>query len=256
MASRSVVFLPGFMCDARVFAPQITRLSDAGLDCRLGDLTRADTVDDMARDVLRDAPDRFALVGLSMGAIVAFALLRQQPQRVTHLAALNTTAREDAAGDARRDQLARVAAGDLDRVLREELKPHYLADANRDPAILAVLDAMGRSLGDAVFARQTKALATRRAAFDMLARIRCPTLVLAGAQDRVCPIDRHEEIAAAIPGARLTILPACGHISSLEQPEAVTDALRALLAEPGAEPGAGLEAEAGTPPAAPSAPHN
>ena len=232
MTNPSIVFLPGFMCDARLFAPQIDALRARGVDCTVGDITRAGTIERMAKQVAADAPDRFALAGLSMGGIVALEIYKQAPHRVTHLALLNTTARSDAAGLARKKQLGRVAAGDLDMVLREELKPQYLAPENRTPERLALLEQMGVDLGEDVFCRQTMALTLRQAYLDVAESVLCPTLVIAGAEDRVCPVDRHEEIEARIGGAGLLILERCGHISTLEQPDQVNRALLALLERP------------------------
>lgn len=232
MAPQSTVFLPGFMCDARLFAAQVQTLSEHGIDCWHGDLTQAGSIERMADQVLEAAPKRFAAIGLSMGGIVALELCRRAPERITHLALMNTTARADSAGLARKKQLGRVAAGQLDLVLREELKPQYLAPQNRTEDRLRVLEDMGVDLGEDVFCRQTMALTIRRSYLDVADQIRCPTLLLAGADDIVCPVDRHEEIAARVPHANLQVIEACGHISTLEQPELVSQALLDLLDHP------------------------
>lgn len=229
MKAPSVIFLPGFMCDGRLFGAQMKHLSAIGYDCRAGDLSGAATIERMASTVLSDAPAKFALVGLSMGGIVAFEIMRQAPDRITHLALLNTTARQDTAGQVRKNQMKRVVAGELSLVLREELKPQYLAEANRKPSTLSLLESMGQQLGVDAFVQQTMALTIRRDAFDVLGEIRCPTLVLAGADDRVCPVDRHEEIARQVKGSKLQILESCGHISTLEKPDEVSNALQQLL---------------------------
>lgn len=229
MANETVIFLPGFMCDARLFGPQIRHLSAQGHDCRVADLSNAATIERMASQILRQADKKFALVGLSMGGIVALEIMRQAAGRVTHLALLNTTARHDAAGAVRKAQMKRVVGGALDIVLREELKPQYLAPQNRTRETLDLLDNMGASLGEDAFVKQSMALTIRRDAFDILAGIACPTLLLAGEQDRVCPPDRHEEIACRIPHAELRIFPGCGHISTLERPNEVNAALLDLL---------------------------
>ena len=234
MTSPKIIFLPGFMCDERLFAPQVQALTADGYNCQVATYGDAASVERIAKTVLDQAPSRTALVGLSMGAIVALEAYRQAPGRITHLALLNTTARADAAGQVRKEQLKRVVAGGLEKVLREELKPQYLSPRNRTPDRMRLLEAMGLRLGNEAFLQQTMALTIRKAAFDLLPRINCPTLVLAGNDDIVCPLDRHEEIADAIPGADLTILKDCGHISTLEQPESVTDALRQLLKRPSA----------------------
>ena len=218
---RHVVFLPGFLCDERLFAPQREALLKEGIASSVGNLTTAASIERLASHVLRAAPDQFALAGLSMGGIVAFEILRQAPERVTHLALLNTTPRADRSGPMRAKQLRRVLDGEFEGVLREELKPQYLAEQNRTPELLDLLLAMGRSLGSEVFRQQTVALMGREGSEDTLASISCPTLVLAGALDSVCPPRLHEEKAAALPDARLEVLPRCGHISTLEQPHAV-----------------------------------
>jgi pimeloyl-ACP methyl ester carboxylesterase len=223
------------MCDQRLFAPQIEALTRAGLNCEVGDLQHDCTIEGMAALVLRRAPRRFALAGLSMGGIVALEVYRQAPDRISHLALLNTTARADAAGAIRKKQLSRVAKGELELVLREELKPQYLAPANRTPERLRILESMGTRLGSDVFCRQTIALIGRRNYFDVLEHIACPTLLLAGALDTVCPVDRHEEISARIVDCRFEILENCGHISTLEQPERVNAALISLMSRPGAQ---------------------
>lgn len=229
MTAKSAIFLPGFMCDERLFEPQIQALSDHRISCAFADLTQACSIERMAEQVLKSAPRRFAAIGLSMGGIVALELCRQAPDRITHLALLNTTARADAAGAVRKKQLGRVAAGELDLVLREELKPQYLAPVNRTEDRLRILENMGVGLGEDVFCRQTMALTIRRSYLDHVDQIRCPTLLVAGAEDTVCPVDRHIEIAERIAGAELRVIDACGHISTLERPDLVSAALLELL---------------------------
>lgn len=232
MRNQSIVFLPGFMCDHRLFTPQIDALGALGIDCSVGDLTQACSIERLAKQVLDAAPNRFALAGLSMGGIIAFEICRQAPHRVTHLALLNTTARADAAGPARKKQLGRVAAGALDLVIRDELKPQYLAPENRTDDRLQTLEQMGMALGKNVFCKQTMALTIRSDYRDWIAQIACPTMLIAGADDRVCPVERHIEIQSHISHAELRVIETCGHISTLEQPEQVNDALLALLNAP------------------------
>ena len=217
------------MCDGRLFEAQKRALEVAGHACFDGSLTGADTVEGLAAALLDKAPDDFAVVGLSMGGIVAFELYRQAPDRVTHLALLNTTHRADRAGQQRMAQLERVRRGELDLVLREELKPTYMHPANRTPARLDLLARMAQDLGDGVFEQQTKALRYRRAYTDLMPEISCPTLVLTGEDDTVCPPAIHDEMARAIRPARKRIVATCGHLSPIERPEEVNQALLELL---------------------------
>jgi pimeloyl-ACP methyl ester carboxylesterase len=238
MPPRDVIFLPGFMCDERLFGPQRACLAAEGLQTTVADFGGHDSVETLAASVLGRAPGRFALVGLSMGGIVALEVLRQAAHRVTHLALLNATARADAAGERRRAQLDRVARGELRAVVTEELAPLYFAPSSGNPELLALVLDMAESLGAGVFERQTRALAGRRSYADMLEAVTCPTLVLGGAQDVVCPPGIQREMARAVPAARLVTLAGCGHLSTIERPAAVSAALLELLAatRPGRAP--------------------
>jgi pimeloyl-ACP methyl ester carboxylesterase len=231
MAAPAIVLLPGMMLTGDLYAHQILRLSEHHAVV-VGDLTQSDTVAALAQDVLRTAPANFALVGLSMGGIVALEIWRRARERVTHLALLDTTPYSDAPErqQTRNAQMEHVRQGGLRGVLVNEMKPLYLGSKHQGASGLrkAVVD-MGLGLGSEVFLRQTIALRDRPGSADTLTTITCPTLVLCGREDRLCPPACHLAMAAAIPNADLTILSGCGHLSAMEEPEAVTDALAHLL---------------------------
>ncbi|MEL6486373.1 MAG: alpha/beta fold hydrolase [Pseudomonadota bacterium] len=230
MRHSSCILLPGFMCDGRLFDAQKRAFEADGYKCLDGRLTGAETVQELAASILASAPRVFAAIGLSMGGIVALEMARLAPDRISHLALLNTTHRADRAGKQRTAQLERVRHGELDLVLRDELKPTYMHPANRLAARLDLLARMADDLGEDVFEQQTHALMDRRSYTQGLSHIRCPTLIMTGEQDAICPPDLHREMASAIPDARLHVIPQCGHLSALEQPKVVSDALLALLA--------------------------
>jgi pimeloyl-ACP methyl ester carboxylesterase len=218
------------MCDARLFAPQIAALSrDRAI--HLSPLTSHDSTSALAAQVLAHAPPRFALAGLSMGGIVAMEIMAQAPTRVTRLALLDTNpCAELPEVQARRaPQIAAAAAGNLARVMRDEMKPNYLAESPAKPAILDLCMDMALTLGPDVFIRQSIALRDRPDRQDTLRGVTVPTLILCGAEDRLCPPARHHLMHGLIPGSNLVILPAAAHMPTLEQPEATTAALRDWL---------------------------
>ena len=230
MPASHVLFLPGLMCDRRLFARQIDMLD---VEATVADLTRHADFVAMARAVLQEAPTEFALVGLSMGGIVAFEIWRQAPERVTHLALLDTNPHPDtpAKKNMRLDHIRLAAEGGLRELAVESLKPVYLAEANRDDEELleTVLD-MAIDLGPEVFERQSLALKDRADSAVTLPSISVPTAVICGDEDRLCPPSLHEYMAARIPGARLAIAPQCGHLATMESPEFVNQQLQQLLA--------------------------
>jgi pimeloyl-ACP methyl ester carboxylesterase len=225
----NIVFLPGFMCDHRLFAPQIAALKRSGFTCQTGDLTDGDTYEKIAKNILEKAPATFALVGLSMGGTMALEMIRQAPERVTHLALLNTTAKADRAGPAREAHIGRVADGELEAVMRNDYLPRYLAPGNTDQHLAALLLNMALDLGPDVFIQQSRAMMSRSDLQSVLGTIKCPTLILTGRDDTLCAPALHRAMAEDIQHATLTILRNCGHISTLEKPDVVTGGLMNLL---------------------------
>ena len=230
MAAENVLLLPGMMCDARLWRAQIEALS---MPVFVPDLGSHDNFPDMAAAVLREAPDRFAVAGLSMGGILAFELWRRAPERISHLALIDTNPHADTPDKRtmRLDQVRQVLAGQLRALATESLKPAYLAKANRDNMdLLDVILAMALDAGEAVFERHSLALKDRPDSVPLLDTIDCPTTVMCGAEDRICPVEYHNLMAKRIPGASLVIIDDCGHLSSMEKPETVSEELLRLFA--------------------------
>lgn len=244
MKKTNVLMLPGLLEVADLYAHQIAALAEAA-DCVVADLTRSDSIPGLARDALAQAPEgEIALVGHSMGGYVALEILRQAPDRVTRLALLNTHARPDSpqATEDRRRLLA-LAEKDFEAVIKAQLPKLLTPDHLADPVISATVAQMKRAVGREAYARQQQAVMTRPDSRPHLAAIRCPTLVVAGRDDAIMPLELLEELAEGIPTATLVVIDECGHTSPLEQPEAVTDALHLWLT---GEPRTGVEVLAGT----------
>ncbi len=225
-----LVLLPGMMCDARLYGPQINAFSHER-PIMVAPLTGHDTVPALAADILANAPPQFALAGLSMGGIVAMEVFRQAPDRITRLALLDTNpkAETDAVAAYREPQIAKVKEGKLRAVMRDEMKPNYLTDGPNMGQILDLCMAMAETLGADVFIEQSRALQTRPDQQDTLKTVRVPTLVLCGEDDTLCPLHRHQLMHDLIPGSTLTVIKGAGHLPTLEQPDATNKALAKWL---------------------------
>ena len=225
-----LVLLPGMMCDARLFAPQLTAFSHARA-VMVAPQSDHETVEALAADILAHAPPKFALAGLSMGGIVAMEVMRQAPDRVTRLALLDTNpkAESDAVAQGREPQIAKVRDGQLRSVMRDEMKPNYLTDGPNMGQILDTCMAMAETLGPDVFIRQSRALQTRPDQQDTLRGVRVPTLILCGEDDTLCPLHRHELMHDLVPHSTLTVIKNAGHLPTLEQPAATNEALSKWL---------------------------
>lgn len=223
-----LVLIPGMMCDARMWGKLPDALAPRPVHHALP--VEGESIAAMAAAILSEAPPRFALAGLSMGGIVAMEMLEQAPERVERLALLDTNPLADRAEVAARraPQIARALSGDLRGVMRDELKPNYLADAG-DTATLDLCLAMAEALGPEVFRRQSIALRDRADRTATLARFTGPALVLMGSEDRLCPRDRHDLMHALMPQSRLVIVQGAGHLPPLETPIRLRTALKDWL---------------------------
>ena len=116
--------------------------------------------------------------------------------------------------------------------MRDEIRPNYLAEGPHRGEVLDLAMDMAMTLGPEVFIRQSRALQRRKDQQATLRKIKVPTLVLCGAEDALCPVKRHEFMAELIPYATLRVIDGAGHLPTLEQPDAVTDALREWMGLP------------------------
>lgn len=224
-----LLLIPGMMCDARLwgdFPARLARRMVIHAPC-----AEAESMQALARLILADAPPRFALAGLSMGGIVGMEIVRQAPQRVERLALLDTNpyAESETIRLRRQPQIDRALDGNLASVMRDEMKPLYLAPGPRQASVLDLCLDMALGLGPEVFARQSRALRDRPDQSEALQRFAGPALVLMGRHDRLCPLERHEAMHRLMPQSRLTIIEEAGHLPTLEQPDATFDALKTWL---------------------------
>lgn len=226
----NLILLPGMMCDARLFGSQIGALSSL-CTLHLPPITGSDSIAGIAAEILRHAPPLFALAGLSMGGIVAMEIIAQAPDRVTKIALLDTNAlAETPEAQARRiPQIARVLAGGLDAVMANEMIPHYLNNTAQHTDIISLCMDMACNLGPQVFARQSRALASRPDQTQTLATYVRPALILMGADDVLCPKPRHDLMHALMPQSRLAVIVGAGHLPTLEKPMETTAELRRWL---------------------------
>lgn len=232
----SLVLVPGLVCDAHVWRQQAEVLAPA-CEVRIPEHGLADSLGLMAERILEAAPARFALAGHSMGGRVALEIVARAPGRVTRLALLDTGYEKLAEGQAgERERAGRYRLREVGRregmlaLGREWARGMVHPERLEDAALMDGIHQMIARAPLAQFEAQTEALLRRPDRTDLLATIRVPTLVLCGQEDAWSPPARHEAMFRRIPGARLVIVPRCGHMCTLERPDAITEALRHWLA--------------------------
>ncbi len=234
-ATQALVLVPGLMCDDAVWQHQIAALG-AVCEIHVAEHALCDSLGAMAERILDLAPPQFAMAGHSMGGRVALEVMARAPQRVTKLALLDTGYQALAAGEAGerekagRYRLLEIAERSGMLTMAEDwsrgmVYPPRLADV---PLMHAINSMIARA-SVAQFAAQIRALLERPDRTDLLAALRLPTLVLCGRNDSWSPLARHEDMVKLVAGSQLVAVPDCGHMSTMERPEAVSAALLAWL---------------------------
>ena len=224
-----IVFVPGLLCTEALYAPQIAAFADRPI--MVANHRDDDSIGAIADRLLKDAPARFSLIGLSMGGYVALEILRAAPERVGKLALLNTSAQADTQDQKeRRQSLVRLARQKDFRKIPDFFFPGFVHEKNeRNAQLKSIVTEMAFETGADTFVRQQTANSTRIDSRPFLSAIACPTLVLSGDGDRLVSPELSVEIHTHVSASELEIIEDCGHLSTLEEPEKVTAKLRDFL---------------------------
>lgn len=232
---QTLLLIPGMMCDARLFSPQIEALEKTNhINVIVAPIVNHDSIEKLAEEVLQSAPPTFSLGGLSMGGIVAMEVWRQAPQRINKLCLMDTNplAESEDIKLCREPQIAKVKRGQLREVMRDEMKPKYLyqtSNLSHRQTILNLCMEMALDLGEEVFIRQSEALKNRPDQCQTLTKITCPTLILHGKSDALCPATRHQLMHQLVAHSHYTVIDKAGHLPTLENPQQVNQLLQQWL---------------------------
>ena len=220
-----VVLVPGLLCSSEIFAAQIPVLWTSG-PVTVASTLEGQRIEEVAASILRDAPPRFALAGISMGGYICFEIMRQAPSRVLKLALIDTSARPDTVEqtDARLQALAQARTRFM-AVALLTLSSLVHPRRRNDPDLLDINRRMARAVGLEGYERQLRIAISRPDSRPFLSEIEVPTLVLVGDCDPLTPVPHSQEIASVVRGAKLNVVPDCGHLSPIEQPGQVSEAL-------------------------------
>lgn len=232
MSNSPLVLIPGLACTDALFTDQVAVL-EQGREVIIGDHMRHDNMSEIAAHILAGAPERFALAGLSMGGYISLEIIRQAPERVERLALLDTSARADTPEkiELRREALALAAAGKFMAVCHSTLDLSIAPSRHGDAELKAAIIDMALKTGPDIWAQQIRAIIARADSVPMLGEITCPTLVVVGDEDQLTPPELARELACGIKGARLEVIAACGHMSTMEKPDQLTGLLQEWLAK-------------------------
>ena len=230
MSAEPLVLVPGMMCDARLWWPLLSEFSTER-SLHLPAIAGPETIADMASAVLAHAPEKFSLLGFSMGGIVAMEVIRRAPERVTRVMFMDTSPLSETPNQAaaREPHITRAKAGRLESVMRDEIIPTLLRSGSDRSDIADLMLDMAMTLGPDIFVAQSRALQRREDQQGTLRRIKVPCTVLCGEYDALTPPRRHQSMAELVPRAHLEIIKGASHLPILEEPSATIHAIRHWL---------------------------
>ncbi|MED3726324.1 alpha/beta hydrolase [Priestia filamentosa] len=231
MAKTPLILIPGTLCDNRLWGHQRRYLSDIA-EVNICEVTKGDSISSLAHSILEKAPEKFALAGLSLGGIISLEIMRLAPERVIKLALLDTNPNPPHPDQiATWERFINMANNGqfLDITITHLLPILIHPDRKKDETLVSTIIDMARQIGKDGYINQLKAVMTRSDQRSILSTIACPTIVLVGKEDMVCPVHMSEFLTESIPTARLEIVDYSGHLITLEQPEKVSALLRGWL---------------------------
>jgi len=217
--SQTIIFVPGHMCDERLFSHQIEYFKNE-FEIIVADLTENESIHQSALDILKVAPKDFILVGLSMGGIVSMEIARLAQERVSHLILIDTNPYADKLDSKtmREKNINRIKKGELLEVMQTQFISKYFLHKPKEMMLKRLCLEMALRLGPDVFIRQSKALMSRACQIRTLKNLFCKTLIIYGQEDKICPLSFHRDIQGFIINSKLKIIEKTGHLSVLENP--------------------------------------
>ena len=228
-----VVFLPGMMCDLRLFAWQ---LLEFGRDraVTVAPITMGERIEEIASNILDRVPQKFALAGASMGGVVAMEMLRRAPDRITRIALIgsNSLAETPQSAAEYEPSIIKLRSGQLEEAVKALMPPEHIAAGPGRAAVMAEVSEMARDMGPDAIIKQIRALQRRRDYQSVLRRCKVPALVVCGEEDGMAPVKRQSLMAELIPYAELAVIKGAGHLPTLEQASKTNTALHGWLKQP------------------------
>ncbi|WP_323710838.1 alpha/beta fold hydrolase [Mammaliicoccus lentus] len=225
---KTLILLPGMLCDENLWKKQVDYFSGE-YRIIVGDLTQNSSIEEMAKNVLKNAPNKFILAGLSLGGIVSFEIVKQAEQRVEKLILLDTNPYLPNQNQINMWHSFKdlVHANEFYKITKEHLLSSLTYKKTDD--LENTIIAMSQNIGERAVLKQLNALEFRNDYYVNLKKIKNETHIIVGEHDVVCPITYSEDMKKEIDNSTLDVIEDAGHLSTLEQPEAVINVMKKYI---------------------------
>ncbi|PID05692.1 MULTISPECIES: alpha/beta fold hydrolase [unclassified Sporosarcina] len=191
------------------------------------DVPAIPNIDDIAKDLLKDLPEKFHLVGHSFGGFVALAILANAPERVSALSLVGTNAEADSetGKEFRKKAIARVEAGEYEDMVNAAAHRTFHPDNLDNAELQEIREQMLIDYGPDRYIAHAKAIMNKPDRGSLLANTDIPYLFIASKDDLVIPLESTKAMLEYAPNAVFKTIEKTGHLAPLEQPEALTEIL-------------------------------
>ena len=228
----TVIFIPGMMCDKRLFQSQIVEFEKSH-NVLVADISHYFTIEESANSVLSLAGknNRFSLVGLSMGGIISMEVARRISTKISNLILISTTpfSEKKQVKEKRKILIDQVKNGHFVEVMSRHYIQKYFYQHKNKTQLEQLCLAMAQDLGSEAFIRQSEALMTRPCQTGALGTLKCKTLILCGREDQICPLDYHVKIQKLIKHSELVVLDNTGHLPTLEKGQDINLSIKKFM---------------------------
>ena len=223
-----IVLIPGALNTSKLWTQQMSLFQQKSID--FVDVLNSDCIVEMASRYAPIAPKKFTLIGFSMGGYVALELYRQLPDNIEKLILINSAANvmSEKGVIERERSLELINKGKFDFLIKLIFK-NSIYDEEKQSCLMPIIQSMANEIGTENYKKQLIAMLNKPDHSSILSSISCPTLLIAGAQDRVMPKAQSEHLARHIKNSELITIENCGHMAMLEQPDKVNQILSAWL---------------------------
>ncbi len=226
--NKDIVLIPGALATPKLWHNQENHFQS--MQFHYVNVLNSQSIPEMANRFAKNAPEKFTLIGFSMGGYIALELLHIIPYRIEKLVLLNSAARlVSEKGQLERERsLTLINKGKFDFLISLIFK-NSIHDKNKHDTLLPVAQEMAHEVGAYNYEKQLNAILDKPDHTSLLSMIECPTLLLASKQDQIMPIERSEHMASHIKNSELVYIEDCGHLATLEQPEKINQILENWL---------------------------
>lgn len=226
---KNVVLIPGALATPKLWGT-LENYFPANVRCQNLDILNSQSITEMATRFASIAPEKFTLIGFSMGGYVALELFYQIPEKIEKLVLINSSANTiSSKGQAERERsIELIEKGKFD-LLTSLIFKNSIHCKEKHSTLIPIAQDMAKETGDMNYRYQLNAIIDKKNHSSILPKINCPTLIIVSQNDRIMPVKESKILADQIRQAKLITLQNCGHLAPMEQQKKINQIISSWI---------------------------